>query len=313
MKRFILFLAVLAVVFLPMGTAQAGKTSTLRFDSLPTGLLEPGPHIIGNYVVQRIGFGDTMEVVELGDGRKGLVDSNPENGASAGVSILPLQPRTCLRVRSFTARTDGGWVKIMGQWTEPYELFYPTAAPWETLTPTFAGTDVAFLNLAIWGQGDDHVIESVDLEASSAVDPAFLSWTTAAKNRMKVRSFGTDRWFSEGLFETEGFGDWRIDERDGEGDTMSCSGTFSRASKRAFLLTLDAGAAEEFEILCAKRFAAKTGVKAQFSVTSAVGKSRYNRTRTRVSVRLVIRGVVTGEFGTKPFCLKTRSRGILAK
>ena len=128
---------------------------------------------------------------------------------------------------------------------------------------------------------------------------------------MTVRGFGKDRWFSEGLFETEGFGDWQIDERDDEGDTLYCSGAFSRTSKKAFLLTLDGDSAAEFEALCAKRFSAKTGVNAIFSITSAVGKSRYNPTRTRVVVRLEIRGVVTGEFGTKPFCLKTRSRGTL--
>jgi len=309
MKRFMLVLAVLAMCLASTGTAVAGKRATIRFDQLPLGILEPGPHIIGKFVVQRIGFGDTVEVVDLGDGHRGLADSDPSNGTGAGVSILPVSPRSSLRVWSFTARNDLQWVKIMGQWSHPYEFFYPTASPHETLIPTFAGEDVAFLNLVIYGRSEDHVIVSVEAETSKAVDPGGTAWTTAGRNRMKVRGFRKDNWLTNGEIDFLVSGDWRVEERDESGASLTHAGAFSRESTRKFLLMSDGAAQSEFEALCARRFEARTGEKGTFSVTRAIGKARFNPSRTKVSFKFEIRGVVTGSFGTRDFSLKIRSRG----
>jgi hypothetical protein len=307
MKRFILVLVVLGLALVMTDQALAGKRQTIRFDSLPLGILD-GRHVIGDFIVQPIGFGGLIKVVDLGNGHRGLAANVTKGSATAGLSLVPCAPRTTMRLWSISSHNDYNWVKVMGQWAYPYELFYPTGSPFEEYVPTFAGKDIAFVNLVIYGEDDGDAVESFEVEVSKLVDPGYTVWATGGKNKMKVSGFGSDKWFSTGDFSFF-VDDWQAEESDGTGASLLHAGLLSRLSKKKFTLTCDAAAKAEFEALCDRRFGAKTGEKGLFQVTSAVGTAKFNASRTKLTVSFEIRGNVMGSFGVKKFKLTMKSNG----
>jgi len=214
-------------------------------------------------------------------------------------------------VRAGKSVTDS--VRLQGQWSREFEYFSPMPAS-EALVPTFAGEDIAFLNVTLYGTDDGHglVLESVDAEISKAVEPGGTAWTTTERNRMKVAGFRKDRWSPAGAFSFSVDGTWLRRESAGTGSLADLAGDCRRDSSKKFHLAIDDGLRPELEAACEARFLQSTGEEADIEVTSVVGQARLNSKRTKIRVRIDVGGTAWGEFGSREFKLRIRSKGTRA-